>query len=225
MTDTINTPDRPVVSGQRSAYEAAVLNSARVRRLKIFLPIAALIISLIFIAVSVLRAYLPENISIQGAKIEDGKIVMERPAIAGRNADGINYSMLAEKALQDIKNPNMITLKNIKAAMPISDGVAHVDALSADFDRSADTLHLTEPFTVNLDSGLRAEFKDAMLNVKGGSLTTDKPIAIYKGNASVLAQSLKMTDKGTVIVFEGQVKMHIDPAAIHNSGTQQPDKP
>jgi lipopolysaccharide export system protein LptC len=185
----------------------------------------ALIVSLIFIAVSLVRAYLPENISIEGAKIEDGKIVMERPAIAGRNSDGINYSMLAEKALQDIKNPNMITLKNIKAAMPISDGVAHVDALSADFDRAADTLHLTEPFTVNLDNGLRAQFTDAFLNVKGNSLVTDKPIAIYKGTASVLAQSLKMTDKGTVIEFDGQVKVHIDPAAIHNSGTQQPDKP
>jgi lipopolysaccharide export system protein LptC len=34
-----------------------------------------------------------------------------------------------------------------------------------------------------------------------------------------------MTDKGTVIEFGGQVKVHIDPAAIHNSGTQQPDKP
>jgi lipopolysaccharide export system protein LptC len=220
MTDTINTPEGPRgMAPERSAYNAAVLNSARVRRLKIFLPIAALIVSLIFIAVSVVRAYLPENISIEGAKIEDGKIVMERPAIAGRNSDGINYSMLAEKALQDIKNPNMITLKNIKAAMPISDGVAHVDALSADFDRAADTLHLTEPFTVTLDNGLRAEFKDAFLNVKGGSLVTEKPIAIYKGTASVLAQSLKMTDKGTVIEFDGQVKMHIDPAAIHNSGS------
>ncbi|MBO9097077.1 MULTISPECIES: LPS export ABC transporter periplasmic protein LptC [Rhizobium] len=201
------------------AYDAAVANSGRVRRLKILLPIAAVIISLIFITVSVVRAYMPENISIQGASIEDGKIVMQRPAIAGRNSDGINYSMLAEKALQDIKNPNLITLKNIKAAMPVSDGVAHVTALSGDFDRAADTMKLTEPFTVTLDNGLRAEFKGAFLDIKGGSLVTQQPVAIFKGLASIVAQSLKMTDKGNVIEFDGQVKMHIDASTIHNTGS------
>lgn len=220
MTDTTETTGqgRPILK-EAPAYNAAVVNSGRVRRLKILLPIAALLISIVFIAVSVVRAYLPENISIAGASIEDGKIVMQKPAIAGRNAEGINYSMLAEKALQDIKNPNMITLKNIKAAMPVSDGVAHVTALSADFDRAADTLNVTEPFTVTLDNGLRAEFKSGFMDIKGGSLTTREPVAIYKGLASIVAQSLKMTDKGTVIEFDGQVKMHIDASTIHNTGS------
>ncbi len=210
--------DRPA-STEARAYDAALVNSGRVRRLKILLPIAAVIISLIFVTVSVVRAYLPENISIAGASIEDGKIVMQKPAIAGRNSDGINYSMVAEKALQDIKNPNMITLKNIKAAMPVSDGLAHVTARSADFDRAADTMKMTEPFTVTLDNGLRAEFTGAFLDIKGGSLVTQQPVAIFKGLASIVAQSLKMTDKGTVIEFDGQVKMHIDASTIHNTGS------
>jgi lipopolysaccharide export system protein LptC len=175
---------------------------------------------LIFIAVSVIRAYLPESIKIEGAKIEDGKIVMARPAIAGRNADGINYSMVAEKALQDIRNPNLITLKSIKAAMPVnSDVIAHVLAQSADFDRSADTLSMHEPFTITMDNGVHAAFQGAYLDIKAGKLITDQPVAIQKGAASVVAQSLKMTDKGSVIEFDGQVRMHIDPSAIHNSGS------
>ena len=52
--------------------------------------------------------------------------------------------------------------------LPVSDGVAHVTALSADFDRAADTLKMTEPFTVTLDNGLRAEFKGAFMDIKGG---------------------------------------------------------
>ena len=87
--------------------------------------------------------------------------------------------MLAEKALQDLKDPNMITLKNIKAAMPVNDGViAHVVALSADFNRAADTLKMTEPFTVTMDNGVRAEFQGAYLDVKAGKLITDQPVAI-----------------------------------------------
>jgi len=207
-------------AAEKSAYTRALFHSARVKRLKILLPVAAVIISLVFIAVSVVRAYLPEAIQIEGAKIEDGKVVMQRPAIAGRNANGINYSMVAEKALQDIRNPNLITLKTIKASMPVnSDVIAHVLAESADFDRSADTLKMHEPFTINMDNGIHAEFQGADLDIKAGKLTTDQPVAIQKGAASVVAQSLKMTDKGNVIEFDGQVRMHIDPSAIHNSGS------
>ncbi|HEY0121356.1 MAG TPA: LPS export ABC transporter periplasmic protein LptC [Rhizobium sp.] len=223
MLNSIETTGQPIGSElERNAYKDAIFHSTRVRKLKIFLPVAALIVSLIFIAVSLVRAYLPENIQIEGARIEDGKVVMERPAIAGRNKDGINYSMLAEKALQDIKNPNMITLKTIKASMPVNDEViAHVTAESADFDRQADTLKLTDPFTILMDNGLRAEFRTAFLDVKKGDLSSQDQVAIYKGGMSVVAQSLKMTDKGSVIEFDGQVRMNIDPTTLHNKVSEQ----
>ncbi|MBB6486462.1 LPS export ABC transporter periplasmic protein LptC [Rhizobium lusitanum] len=223
MLNTIETPGETNRSlPQRSAYKDAIFHSARVRRLKVLLPLAAVIVTLIFVVVSVVRAYLPAEIQIEGAKIEDGKVVMERPAIAGRNKDGINYSMLAEKALQDIKNPNMITLKTIKASMPVNtDVIAHVTAQSADFDRQADTLKLTEPFVIQMDNGLRAEFKTAFLDVKKGDLSSQDQVAISRGGMSVVARSLKMTDKGSVIQFDGQVRMNIEPSALHNSSSEQ----
>ncbi|RAX39532.1 LPS export ABC transporter periplasmic protein LptC [Rhizobium tropici] len=223
MLNTIETPGeaiRPL--SERNAYKDAIFHSARVKRLRVMLPLAALIVSLIFIAVSLIRAYLPADIQIEGAKIEDGKVVMERPAIAGRNKDGISYSLLAEKALQDLKNPNMITLKAIKASMPVNtDVIAHVTAQSADFDRQADTLKLTEPFVVQMDNGLRAAFKTAFLDVKKGDLSSQDEVAINRGGMSVVARSLKMTDKGSVIEFDGQVRMHIEPSALHNSASEQ----
>ncbi len=223
MLNTIETTGQAIGSElERNAYKDAIFHSTRVRKLKIFLPLAALIVSLIFVAVSLVRAYLPENIQIEGARIEDGKVVMERPAIAGRNKDGINYSMLAEKALQDIKNPNMITLKSIKASMPVNnDVIAHVTAESADFDRQADTLKLTDPFTILMDNGLRAEFRTAFLDVKKGDLSSQDQVAIYRGGMSVVAQSIKMTDKGSVIEFDGQVRMNIDPTTLHNKASEQ----
>ena len=223
MLNTIETSGHAIHSApDRNAYKVATFHSARVKRLRILLPLAAFIVSLIFIAVSVIRAYLPADIQIEGAKIEDGKVVMERPAIAGRNKDCINYSLLAEKALQDIRNPNMITLKTIKASMPVNtDVIAHVTAQSADFDRQADTLKLTEPFVVQMDNGLRAEFKTAFLDVKKGDLSSQDQVAIQRGGMSVVARSLKMTDKGSVIEFDGQVQMRIEPSAFHNTASEQ----
>ncbi|MHB0951092.1 MAG: LPS export ABC transporter periplasmic protein LptC [Allorhizobium sp.] len=202
-----------------NAYTRAVEHSARVRRLKVLLPVAAVVISLVFIGVSVVRAYLPEDVKIESARIENGKVVMEKPAVSGRNSDGISYSMRAERALQDITNPNVITLETIAAAVPINDKViAKVVALSGIFDRSTDQLDMTEPFTVTLSSGIEASFQSAHLDIKGGSMQTDEPVSITAKEASIVAQSLKMTDKGRVINFAGGVRMHIEAAAIRKTG-------
>jgi lipopolysaccharide export system protein LptC len=198
----------------QSAYGAARFHSARVRRLKVLLPVAAVVVSLAFIGVSVIRTYLPENIKIEGARIENGKVVMLKPAIAGRNASGINYSMLAERALQDIKNPNLISLETVKA-----DVVARVEATTADYDRATDNLNITSPFVINMSDGLTAKFQTAQVDVKGGKLTTSDPVDIKKDGASVVARSLKMTDKGRTITFEGNVRMNVNPTAIRKQGT------
>jgi lipopolysaccharide export system protein LptC len=202
------------------AYQAAVAHSARVRKLRIWLPIGAVVISAVFISVSVIRAYLPENLSVESARIEDGKIVMERPAIAGRNDDGISYSMTAVRALQDIANPNMITLEDVKAAVPLNvNTIARVVATEGIFDRGTDRMELTAPFDVNLSNGTTAKFQSAQLDVVAGTLNTDDPVAIDTEQASIVAQSLKITDKGRTITFAGQVRVNIEAAAIRNRGS------
>jgi lipopolysaccharide export system protein LptC len=200
-------------SGQ---YAAALSHSGRVSRLKVILPLLALAISLAFIAVSVIRTYLPENISVGGVKIENGKIVMEKPAVSGRNSEGISYTMLAERALQDIKNPDLITLQTIKASVPVStDVLASVAAIEALYDRAKDNLVMTRPFTINLSSGIEAKFQSAKLDVRGGRMESDAPVSIGTKSASILAESMKMTDKGRTIIFHGKVRVFIEAKAVH----------
>jgi lipopolysaccharide export system protein LptC len=157
----------------------------------------------------------PESLSISGAMIENGKVVMERPAISGRNKDGISYFMNARRALQDIINPNDLTLEDIKASMPVrGDLIARVEAKSAHFNRAKDMLDLSDPFTIRLTSGLTANFRSAHLDIDGGKMNTEEPVSITAKEASITADSLKMTDKGRVIVFYGHVRVDVDPAAI-----------
>ena len=205
------------LEGQSRAgdYRKALAHSARVRRLKILLPIAALAISMAFVTVSWVRSLIPDNLEIAGARIEGGKIVMEKPAISGRNDDGISYFMNARRALQDITNPNDFTLEDIEAAVPVrGDLIARIKATSAQYDRSTDDLVLTDPFTVSLSSGLKAEFRSAHLDVHGGTLTSSDPIAVTYKNMSMVANSLDITDKGRVIRFSGKIKMVVEPSVI-----------
>lgn len=202
-----------------SAYDAALAHSSLVGRLKILLPVTAGVISLLFIGVAIIRTYMPENVSIESARIENGKIVMERPAISGRNSDGISYSMLANKALQDIADPNLITLQDVKAAVPINDElIARVTAASADFNRGADALNLTAPFDVNLSNGITARFQSAQLDIPGGTMNTPDPVNISMTEGSIVADSMKITDKGHTLNFTGKVRVRVEPTAIRNKG-------
>lgn len=208
------------------AYRRAVNHSRRVRRLRFLLPVAALGITLAFVAVSFVRGLMPEELQIESAKIEDGKVVMEKPAIAGRNSDGVRYSMRAERALQDIKNPNMITLETIAAAVPVNDKVvANVVATSGIFDRGANILDLDKPFTLNLSSGIDAQFGSAHLDISGGTMKTNDPVAIQTKGASIVANSLEMKDKGRTMIFSGSVKLSIEPSALRSNRSMEAAQP
>lgn len=208
------------------AYRRAVNHSRRVRRLRFLLPVAALGITLAFVAVSFVRGLMPEELQIESAKIEDGKVVMEKPAIAGRNSDGVRYSMRAERALQDIKNPNMITLETIAAAVPVNEKVvANVVATSGIFDRGANILDLDKPFTLNLSSGIDAQFGSAHLDISGGTMKTDDPVAIQTKGASIVANSLEMKDKGRTMIFSGSVKLNIEPSALRSNRSMEAAQP
>lgn len=199
------------------AYRFAKRHSARVRVLKVALPVAALVIAFIFVVVSIVRTYIPSELQVESASIEDGKIVMRNPAISGRNKDGISYSMKAERALQDIKQPDVLTLENITAKMPVNEStIAEVVAATGVYDRGKNLLDMIAPFTISLNSGLEAAFRSAHLDIDGGNMSTEEPVSIRSREASIVAQSLRMTDKGRVVVFEGKVVVDVDPAAIRN---------
>ncbi|MBP1887844.1 LPS export ABC transporter periplasmic protein LptC [Sinorhizobium mexicanum] len=200
------------------AYASAARHSARVRRLKVILPLVASVIAMIFVAVSFVRAFLPEELQLETATIENGKIVMQNPAISGRNKQDISYSMKAQRALQDIANPDLITLETIHAEMPVNDTlIATVDAASGIYDRGANTLDMNAPFTISMNNGVNADFQSAYLDINAGEMETKRPIAISMNGGSIIAQTLRMTDKGRIVTFEGMVKVNVDPSAIRKN--------
>jgi lipopolysaccharide export system protein LptC len=199
-------------------YARATRHSGTVRRLKMLLPILAVVISMAFVAVSWIRTMFPENLTIAGARIENGRVVMEKPAISGRNEDGISYFMNARRALQAIMNPSDIELEDIDAAVPVrGDLVARIKASGAKYDRDTDKLDMTKPFEVQLSSGLKASFQSAHLDVRGGLMSSDDPVSIISKGATLVANSLKITDKGSIMNFSGIVRLKVDPTAVRRT--------
>ncbi|WP_320201201.1 LPS export ABC transporter periplasmic protein LptC [Agrobacterium sp. rho-13.3] len=211
-------PGFPFADGHIRAYELALRHSARVRRLKIILPLGAAIISFAFIAVSLARTWVPDEVSLKSATVEDGKIVMEKPALAGRNNKGFDYSMNAERALQDITSPNLMTLEKVLAAVPMNDIVAQVVAQEGLFDRATNKLQMTAPFDINLSNGIQAKFKSANVDLKAGTMDSQETVTITTNDGSIVAESLRIADNGRTITFSGQVRARIAASTIQNAG-------
>nr|WP_272210526.1 hypothetical protein [Marinicella sp. W31]MDC2876419.1 hypothetical protein [Marinicella sp. W31] len=183
------TPARPTIEEN---FRRASRHSGHVRRLKILLPLAAVLITLGLIAATFLRSIVPDNITLDAASIEDGMIVMTNPGMSGRNSDGIRYSLKAERALLPATNPEDTTvlLENVVASVPVDESVtAVVNATRTLYDRVTERLSIDEPFTITMSNGMTADFTSAQIDIKAGTLTSDHPVSV---NSPRLQWLLKM---------------------------------
>lgn len=196
-------------------YRIAVRHSRHVRLLKLALPGAAAVLIAGFVAVSWIGTQIPEGVSVESTGIADGKIVMRNPVMTGQNAEGQPYTLKALKAIQDITTPERITLEDIEASMPVSaDMTAQLAASRGVFDRAAQTMKLTEPFTVTTSDGMTARMRSADIDIEAGKVVANAPVSVETDNASIVANSMQILDKGKTIVFEDKVRMTIDPSAM-----------
>lgn len=199
-------------------YARALRHSRRVRFLKLLFPIAAAGIILGFIAVSIVARSLPDNVSVARSTIVDGMIIMETPILTGQTNDERPFRVTAARALQGLDRPNVITMQEIAAELPVSESEsARVEAESGVYDRLAETLVLDRPFDVVATSGLRVEMRSATFDLAEGTMTSDDQITISNGNTQVVAQSVRMRDNGRTITFERDVRMTIDPSTLRNT--------
>lgn len=199
------------VSRVEEAFVRARRHSGRVRLLKIVLPALALLMVAGFVAKSWIAV--PEGVSanLGGTAIEDGRLVMADPRLDGFTSDDRAYSVTAARAVQDIGNSSRIDLEQIDAKLPFeADKWMTVAAKSGVYDRDASKLDITSEMTVKTDTGITALFQSASVDMAAGSLETRDPVDITLDGARITADSLSVTDRGGVMVFENRVRMHLD---------------
>jgi len=216
-TSTVSeVPDSGRYAGRSHAeYKRALSHSRLVRVLKIVLPLAAALVVVAFVVVSLLDNLVPEGVGIDSVIIRDGKLVMQNPVMSGQSSDARPYTMRAARAIQDLSAADVIVLEDIVADLPAPNGSnAVLNAVSGTFNREAQTILFDKPLSVSTDDGMTAQLQSADVDMANGGLVSNAPVSISSGDASVVAQSMQMTDKGRVIIFQDQVRMTINPSAL-----------
>lgn len=202
-------------NSRAEAFGRAERHSRRVRRLKIVLPLLAIVLGAGFVGYSYLST--PASVSIQtdGSAFAEGKLVMNSPKLEGFTKDGRPYSVKATQATQDYEKQDIINLDGIDARMPVEEANwARVEAVSGVYDRTANTLDVPTDILVTTTDGLVAKLKSAFLDINNGSLKSTTPVDIQAHGSRITADSMSVLDNGQRVIFETRVKVYIDPVQL-----------
>lgn len=196
-------------------YEKALSHKRLVKFLKRALPILGVLIILSFVGVSYFNTVLPEGVVIASSTIEDGKIVMNEPVLAGQTGEKQPYRMKAARAVQEIGNTSVITLEQIEAELPMNGGEqAFLKAEEGIFNQVDEKMTFNKPIEVTTTSGMTARFQSGLYDIANGSFTSEDEISIKLDGAEITADKISMSQNGQLITFENNVKMNVSPSAL-----------
>lgn len=202
--------------GRAPAFAAARRHSARVRWAKRGLLLAmiggtaALILSAIFDPFRIL----PANISVGEINLSGTRITMDLPRLSGFRNDGRPYQVTAKSAAQDIRTPGIVDLSDLQADIGMADkSRAHVTAQNGRYDSGRELLNLNTAVELKADNGYDVKLETADINFHAGSMVSDKPVTVVMTNGSIKADRMVISDNGKRLMFEGNVRSVLLPAA------------
>ena len=191
-------------------FDRAHLHSKHVAILKKALPAAAAVIIVAFFAMA-MTAHIPiANITVDEIGLKEGKLVMEKPKMAGFDKKDRPYDVRALQAIQDLAKPGKVLLNTIDAKLPMNaNSFANIDAKSGIYDTENEQLFLNEEVNIKGARGMDILLQDANIDIKTGIMESDNPVNVQSQNTNISADSVRVEDGGERILFNNRVKMTI----------------
>jgi len=205
---------RPAVRSR--AFNKARRHSRWVRFAKIAIPLGSL---MGMAGVGVVAYYNPfrqiENLSFGSIGVSGTNVTMESPKLTGFKNDNRPYEVTASAATQDVRKPDLVQLKDLKARIVTDDrgSVARLQAASGVLDTKREQMRLRQDIVVTTDAGHQVKLRSAFVRFKVGSVVSNEPVTVSFGNGTIEAEGLNVTDNGKVMSFKGRVRTVIEPSS------------
>ena len=200
---------------RRAAFAAARRHTRVVQVLRKLIPLTAVALVLALVVVpflNPLRGRLA-NVSVSSVGITGGKVRMETPKLSGYRKDNRPYSVTAENAFQEIKNPTQIELETLTARIQLErEGWVTVNSKTGLFDTQKEKLRLVDDVKIRTESGHDMQMKTADVDFKSGTVTSRDPVSVHMDQTTVDADTLDVKNNGELIAFEGRVRVFIKNA-------------
>lgn len=192
-------------------YRFAARHSRHVRILRIAIPVGVV---LCFVVIAIATFFnplrflykLPADI---GTLVVSGtKITMEAPRLAGYTRDSRAYELTARAAAQDLSRPDLVELKDIKAKLDMQDRSSmQMSAAGGLYNAKSEMLTLGPDILLSSSTGYEGRLSEAQIDIRKGSIVSDKPVAVKMLKGTLNANTLEVVDAGDVVRFGGGVAM------------------
>lgn len=206
-------------------FRQAQRHSARVRWIRRVLPLgvaAAVVVIGAASMLSQLKVKLDLPFDIGHLTLSGSRLTMELPKLSGFTEDNRGYSVTAKTASQDLNRPDFIDLTDISAKLELAEkGWASVQAKTGSFDTKKQFITLDNGVELAMNDGYGGHLENAEVDVKAGTITTARPVTFTYLDGRLVADSLKVTDRGSRALFEGHVQL--DFRLSHVPGANKAD--
>lgn len=142
--------------------------------------------------------------------ISGTKITMASPKLTGFTKDSRPYELNARAAAQDITNPDIIELIDLRAKLESQDkSPINVTAVDGVYNRKSGILKLNRD-VVLITPTYRVDLTEAVIDTAANSVVSDRPVRVKMLQGTVDSKRLEVAGGGEVIRFIGDVKMILD---------------
>jgi lipopolysaccharide export system protein LptC len=166
-----------------------------------------------------------EGLSFTGLSLNGTKVTMANPKLTGFRNDGQPYSVTAEKALQDIKNPTTVELQKLTGDVGMAGGeTMRISADSGIYDTLAQRIHLTGNVRIS-NARFDVRLRTADIDFKTGSYQSDDPVEVHVGEqTTVFSDRATARNNGQELTFEGHVRtrMNSPPDKTADADAKEP---
>lgn len=204
--------DQHAGAGRVVALARARRHSARVRRLRLALPVLALVLALVAIlpGAGKLTTYGP--VTVERITMEDGALKIERPRMSGFTGNHKAYEVRAETARQDIGKPHLVRLSGVSADIEEDGGgTTRLTATQGLFNTRDESLQLRRNIVVRWAAGHEMRLNSLRIVMKAGTVTSDEPVEIELANGRLRADRMRVENRGERIIFSGNAALDFRP--------------
>ena len=210
-------------------FAMAARHSRMVRFLRLAVPAAVVLAIAGIVGISIFnpfRALAKLPVDMGNLVVSGTKITMETPHMSGFSPDLRPYEVWAKTATQDLTDPDKVALTMVRAKVLTEDrSTVTMDAKTGLFNSKTQMLDLRKDVFLQSSSGYEVRLDQATVDIANSAVSTDDGVNVKMTNGTIKADKLRLTEKGDVVRFEGNVVMNLVPERAEPAAAEAPPPP
>lgn len=205
----------PSGGDRAKAFRAAQRHSALVRLLRLLLPVSAIGAAGLYFLPSQLSVQVKGGeASVDSIDVVSGGLKMVNPRIKGVHEKYGVYDIRAENATRQLKDLEMMNLNSITAEITSKTGeLTTLTAPTGIYQAKKEELTFDNGVVIGGDGGISGTLKTATAFMQGHMLVSNDPVDLSFHGTTIQAQKMTLYSSEGRAVFEGNVKVHMEPKA------------